>query len=113
MSVRFLGSSTNYDGSPTLFATADGYLVQGWSVQGSEDAIEIPHRLLAFLEPGTCLRAHLEDTGRGTFLLSGTPVSDPSILAEIKVPSHERCVEVPSAREIRPDDSPSDDRVSA
>ncbi|WP_433662582.1 hypothetical protein ACQPW1_10770 [Nocardia sp. CA-128927] len=113
MSVRFLGTSSNYDGSPTLFATATGYLVQGWLVQDREDTIEIPHRLLAFLEPGTCLSARLEDTGRGTFLLSGTPVSDSSILAEIEVPSHERCIEVPSAREIRPDDSPLVNTVTA
>lgn len=112
MIIRFLGTSSNYDGSPTLFATRNGYLVQGWLVSGREDTIEIPHRLLAFLEPGTCLSG-LKDTGHGTFLLSGTPVTDTDLLAEISVPSHERCIVVPSAREIRPDDTPLADRATA
>ncbi|MFB8276962.1 hypothetical protein [Nocardia colli] len=64
--------------------------------------IEIPHMLLGFLETGTCLDTPLTDTGRGTFTLSGTPVTDLEALQQMDLPSHETAIEVPIGKEIRP-----------
>ncbi|WP_433724598.1 hypothetical protein ACQP0C_27770 [Nocardia sp. CA-129566] len=64
--------------------------------------IEIPHMLMGFLEPGTCLGASLTDTGRGTFTLSGTPVTDLEALQQMQLPGHETAIEVPIGKEIRP-----------
>lgn len=105
MYVRFLGKDTRQEGSPTLYMThRNSYIVQGWKVPGRDDGvIEIPHPLLAYLEQGTCLDARLEDTGKGTFLLSGTPVTDADLLGMLNVPEHEQCIEVPAGIEERPD----------
>ncbi|WP_280330672.1 hypothetical protein [Nocardia wallacei] len=64
--------------------------------------IEIPHALLGFLERGTCLGAPLTDTGRGTFTLSGTPVTDQEALQQLELPGHETAIEVAKGKEIRP-----------
>jgi hypothetical protein len=62
MELRFLGSTSNNGGSPTLYATDRGtYLVQGWKVAdqaalaglaipGQETVVEIPKELLAFAD---------------------------------------------------------------
>ncbi|MBO0855528.1 MAG: hypothetical protein J2P18_17395 [Nocardia sp.] len=102
MHVRFLGGPTGGQGSPRLYATDRGTLaVQGWKT-GHDNRIEIPHRLLVHTEPGTCL-AGLQDTGHGTFLLSGAPITDPEALALMRIPSHETAVEVPITEEVTPD----------
>jgi hypothetical protein len=96
MRLTFLGKETQGGGSPTLFATdRDTYLVQGWKVRGRQGVIEIPQRLLAHLEPDTYLGVRLDDTGRGTFILSGVPVADPEALSQMDIPGHETCFEVP------------------
>ncbi|MGK8508210.1 hypothetical protein ACRS5S_09145 [Nocardia asiatica] len=64
--------------------------------------IEIPHILLGFLEPGTCLGTTLTDTGRGTFTLSGAPVTDLEALQQMNLPDHEIAIEVVKGKEIRP-----------
>jgi hypothetical protein len=70
MRLTFLGKETQTGGSPTLFATDRGtYVVQGWKVGGRHDSVEIPQRLVAYLEKGTCLGARLVDSGRGSFTL--------------------------------------------
>jgi hypothetical protein len=47
MRLRFLGKETQGGGSPTLYATdRNTYVVQGWKVEGQNDSVEIPHRLL-------------------------------------------------------------------
>ncbi|UGT61403.1 hypothetical protein [Nocardia asteroides] len=74
--------------------------MQGWKTP-TVDRIEIPHRLLAFAEPGTCLTG-LHDIGHGTFVLSGVPVDDPEALALMQIPGHE-AVEIPVGEEVRPD----------
>jgi hypothetical protein len=63
MRLRFLGSSSNNGGSPTLYETdRDTYVVQGWRVEdaetlaqmkipGHEAVIEIPKALLGFAPP--------------------------------------------------------------
>lgn len=104
MQIRFLGKNTNGGNSPTLYLTDRGtYIVQGWRVPGHDDQVEISHPLLAFLEPGTCLGVLLQDTGHGTFILSGELVTDPDVLAEMNIPDHETCIEVPLGQEIRGD----------
>lgn len=70
-------------------------MVQGRKVTGQHDSVEIPQRLLAHLAPGTYLGAPLDDTGRGSFTLTGTPVTDAEALSQMDVPGHETCVEVP------------------
>lgn len=101
MRLTFLGKETQGGGSPTLFATdRDTYVVQGWKVAGHNQSIEIPQRLLAHLEPHTYLGARLDDTGRGTFTLSGTPVTDAEALSQMDIPGHETCVEVPKNEEV-------------
>ncbi|RZS38795.1 hypothetical protein EV193_1044 [Herbihabitans rhizosphaerae] len=95
MRLTFLGKETQGGGSPTLFATdRQSYVVQGWKVSERTDCVEIPQRLLGHLEPGTCVGGSLRDTGRGSFVLSGQPVTDHQVLKQIAMPDHETCVEV-------------------
>lgn len=99
--LTFLGKTTQNGGSPTLFATNRGtYIVQSWKVEGHSDRVEIPHRLLAHTRPGTSIGAPLEDTGRGTFILAGTPVTDAAALATMNIPDHEISIEVQVGQEI-------------
>lgn len=95
MRLTFLGKETHAGGSPALFATdRDTYVVQGWTVAGRSSSVEIPHRLLGHLEPGTRLGTILHDTEQGSFLLSGVPVTDTEALSQMDIPGHETCVEV-------------------
>lgn len=95
MPLKFLGrgGSGNND-CPTLYATDHGYLAQGWRT-GAPETIEIPHLLLGFLEPDTYLGTTLTDTGRGTFLLNGRPVTDDETLNQLKLAEDETAIEVP------------------
>lgn len=102
MYVRLLGGGSGDGGSPRLWVTdRETFAVQGWKTD-ERDRIEIPHRLLAFADPGTCL-AGLIDTGKGTFLLRGDLVTDAEALAIMAIPGHEAAVEVPINREVEPD----------
>ncbi len=77
MRLTFLGKETQTGGSPTLFGTdRDTYVVQGWKVEGQPASVEIPPRLLGYLEAHTCLGARMHDTGCGSLILSGAPVTD-------------------------------------
>ncbi len=99
MRLTFLGKATQGGGSPTLFATdRDTYVVQGWKVSEGQGRVEIPRRLLAHLERDTALGVALHDTGRGTYVLSGAPVTDPEALGQMDIPGHETCVEVEKVR---------------
>lgn len=99
----FLGKETVNGGSPTLFATDRGtYVVQGWRVPNEELRVEIPSMLLAFLEEGTRLASSLEDTGRGSYVLSGAAIDDPEALAQMDIPGHETAVEVGKVRREDP-----------
>lgn len=101
MQLTFLGKETQGGGSPTLYATDRGtYVVQGWKVSGYPTQVEIPHRLLGHVEKGKCLGVHLDDTGRGSFVLAGEPVTDTAALAQMDIPGHELCVEVPTKKEV-------------
>jgi hypothetical protein len=100
MQLTFLGKDTVNGGSPTLFATdRDTYVVQGWRVPDDESSVEIPERLLDFLEPGTKLDVPLRETGLSTYRLSGQKIIDLDALAFMNIPGHETAVEVSKARE--------------
>lgn len=102
MQLTFLGKDTQGGGSPTLYATdRSTYVVQGWKLAGHPTQVEIPHRLLGHVEQGKCLGSHLDDTGRGSFILSGEPVTDGEALAQMHIPGHETCVEVTMKKEVR------------
>ncbi|WP_249644141.1 hypothetical protein [Nocardia sputi] len=96
MPLRFLGKggSTN-NGCPTLLANdPGGYVVQAWKTDRA-DTVELPHLLLGFLEPDTFIGATLTDTGRGTFRLTGRPVTEPELLAQLDIVDDETAIEVP------------------
>ncbi len=75
-------------------------LTHRFPLVGERQRVEIPQRLLAYLEPGTYLGAVLTDTGRGSFTLIGRPVTDPQALSQTDIPGHETCVEVPKEKEV-------------
>lgn len=96
MRLRFLGKGGSHSGGcPTLYATdRDTYVVQGWRTN-RPDTVEIPHLLTGFAEPDTYIGAALSDTGRGTFTVTGAPVTDAEALALMALPDHEHSIEVP------------------
>jgi hypothetical protein len=97
MEVRFLGKCGSTGGNcPTLLSCDDGYLVQAWTTE-SPGTVELPHRLLGFLEPDTFIGTPMTDTGRGTFLLTGTPVTDPATLVQLDIADDETVIAVPKA----------------
>lgn len=106
MQIRLLGGDSKPGHSPQLYATdRNSYLVQGWRTT-TADSIEIPHGLLRWLEPETCLGRVLTDTGHGTFILNGDPIIDQEVLAEMKIPDHESAVEVAVGIQRRRDAQP-------
>ncbi|WP_253799122.1 hypothetical protein [Nocardia amikacinitolerans] len=68
--------------------------MQGW-VTDRPGTVEIPHLLLGFAEPDTFIGAALTDTGRGTFTITGAPVTDPDAPAHMAIPEQEAGIEVP------------------
>ncbi|QIS18995.1 hypothetical protein [Nocardia terpenica] len=59
---------------------------------------EIPHLLLGFTEKETFIGATMTDTGRGTFTLTGKPVTEPRLLTQLKIETYETAVEVSKVR---------------
>ena len=101
MRLTLLGKETQGGGSPTLYATdRQSYVVQGWKVTGQDTSVEIPQRLLGYLQPATRLGAVLADTGRGSFILTGQPVTDTEALAQMNIPTHETCIEVSKKKAV-------------
>ncbi|WP_327145971.1 hypothetical protein [Nocardia sp. NBC_01327] len=98
MLLKFLGKGGSGDGDcPTLYATDTGtYVVVGWKT-GTQATVEIPHLLLGFAEPETFIGATLSDTGRGTFLISGQPITDRATVDTMSMEPHEAAIEVPKA----------------
>ncbi|MBF6175467.1 hypothetical protein [Nocardia blacklockiae] len=95
MSLKFLGRGGSGVGEcPSLFVGESHYVVQGW-VTEDPGTVEIPHLLLGFAEADTFLGARMTDTGRGTFTLSGRPVVEPEVLAQLELAEGEAVVEVP------------------
>ncbi|MEU2034192.1 hypothetical protein [Nocardia amamiensis] len=80
-----------------MFATDQGsYAIIGW-ITDQSGRVEIPHLLLGYLEPDTFIEARLEDTGRGTFLVSGRPITDRETLDQMTMETYETAIEVPKA----------------
>ncbi|AYF74191.1 hypothetical protein D7D52_10310 [Nocardia yunnanensis] len=103
MRLEWLGGDSTNGQSPTLYRSDRGtYVVQGWRTD-QPGKIEIPHRLLQFVTRGSCFGVKLDDTGHGTFMLVGEPVTDPEALGIIDAPGHEAAVEVAVGEERRPD----------
>ncbi|MGW0247738.1 hypothetical protein ACWDYH_13990 [Nocardia goodfellowii] len=96
MRMHFLGKGgTTGGGCPSLYATdRETYIVQGWKTD-DPDRIEIPHLLTGFALADTFIGATMTDTGRGTFTLSGIPVTDVETLGNMDIYPDETCVEVP------------------
>ncbi|MGW4770255.1 hypothetical protein ACWEO2_19685 [Nocardia sp. NPDC004278] len=96
MRLTFLGKGgSNKDGCPSLFATdQDTYVVLGWRTDRPE-TVEIPHLLTGYLQPRTYIGATLTDTGRGTFTVSGAPLTDSDTLDQLTMETYETAIEVP------------------
>ncbi|MFI6869028.1 hypothetical protein [Nocardia sp. NPDC050406] len=96
MRLHFLGKGgTTGGGCPSLYATdGETYVVQGWRTD-TPDQVEIPHLLTGFALADTFIGATMTDTGRGTFTLTGTPVTDRETRAQMDIYPDETCVEVP------------------
>ncbi|MGV9666917.1 hypothetical protein [Nocardia niigatensis] len=96
MRLTFLGKGGSGDRDcPTLYATdSDSFLVQGWKTD-RPDTIEIPHLLPGFADPDTFIGATMTDTGRGTFTVSGRPITDAETLGQLTLAPDETAVEVP------------------
>jgi hypothetical protein len=113
MQLRFLGIDTGKDGCPTLYASdRETYFIQGWRVSdpeiraslnfiGGETCVEVPRRLMTFLEPDTSRMVPSEElepfiyTNKGTYVVKGVEVTDPEVLGQMDIPAHETVVEVP------------------
>ncbi|MFE2958092.1 hypothetical protein [Nocardia tengchongensis] len=93
--LRLLGKNGSPGNTcPSLYDTEDGFVTQGWRTD-SLGTVEIPHVLLGYADPGSFIGSPLLDTGRGTFLVSGVPVTDPDMLAQMEIAPNEAAVEVP------------------
>ncbi|MEV2220625.1 hypothetical protein AB0E01_12165 [Nocardia vinacea] len=78
-----------------MYATdQSSFVVQGWET-GLPETVEIPHLLVGFAEPDTFIGASMADSGRGTFWLSGRPVTEPETLAQLDLADDETAIEVP------------------
>lgn len=100
MQLTLIGKQTQGGGSPTLFATdRDTYVVQGWKVPDQPTSIEIPKQLLDHLAGRPPLDVPLQDTGKGSYVLCGVPVTDAEALSQMEIPDYETCVEVSKLQE--------------
>ncbi len=72
--------------------------MQGWKVPGHETSVEIPTKLLGYLERNTQLAAALQVSGQDSYILSGLAVTETEALAQMDIPDHETCVEVGKVR---------------
>ncbi|WP_107657784.1 hypothetical protein [Nocardia suismassiliense] len=99
MRLQFLGKGgSDVGGCPSLYATdQDSYLIQGWETAAAQ-TVEIPHLLTGYAEPDTFIGAPMTDTGRGTFTLTGRPITEPETLAQLDLAPHETAIEVPKIR---------------
>ncbi len=97
MSLRFLGKGgSDRNGCPSLFAKDNSYVVAGWRT-GRPETVEIPHLLTGFAEPDTFIGAMMTDTGRGTFTLTGRPITDSETLVELDLADDETAIETPKS----------------
>jgi hypothetical protein len=113
MRLRFLGKTSNPDDSPTLYATDhDSYVVQGYEVNDSDvlgrididdgDAVvRVPASLFDFLRNDgvagtvtTVTAPIVHTTAVGDFIVRGRLIVEPVVLAQMRIPAGEVCVEV-------------------
>ncbi|WP_433725368.1 hypothetical protein ACQP0C_30150 [Nocardia sp. CA-129566] len=96
MRLQFLGKGgSDRNGCPSLYATDQHtYVVQGWRTD-QLGTVEIPHLLTGFAERDTFIGATMTDTGRGTFTLTGQPITDPGTLGELDLADDETAIETP------------------
>jgi hypothetical protein len=116
MQLTFLGKETTGGQSPTLYATdQDTYVVRGWVVTDAallaeaeypdeETLVEVPARLMNYLSedglmeeltPGPPI---VKVQPNGNYIVRGRHLRDQGALAQMNIPAHETCVEVPKAQ---------------
>ncbi|MBL1073079.1 hypothetical protein JK358_01590 [Nocardia sp. 2] len=98
-SLRLLGRNGSPSGAcPALYeAGPDVFLIVGW-LTDTVATVEIPHGLLGFAEHDRFIGAPLTDTGRGTFILKGEPVTDQETIAVLALEGNETAVVVPRCK---------------
>lgn len=98
MRIKLLGKGgSEGNGCPALYATDQGsYVAVGW-ITGGLETIEIPHLLPGFAESDTFIGAPMTDTGRGTFTLSGRPITDAETLSQLVLAEDETAIEIPKS----------------
>ena len=114
MRLTFLGKDSQPNQSPTLYVTDQGsYVVQGWIVPESdvlagivladnEADVEVPAKLMTHLandgirgEVVNLVAPIVQVRENGNYIVKGTSVTDAEALAQMDIPDHETCVEVP------------------
>ncbi|MET8334062.1 hypothetical protein [Streptosporangium canum] len=108
MALRFLGKDTIDGGSPTLFDDGDRYVLQGWIVTDPtvlaqldladhETVVEVPKELMKFLPEGVTVPAGspLVLDREETYVFRGPLITDPAVLVQLDMPSHETVIEIP------------------
>jgi hypothetical protein len=112
--LTFLGKESQPNNSPTLFVTdRDTYVVQGWIVTDpqaldiltptdDETIVEIPPKLMVNLvndgvsgDVTNLVPPIVHILENGNYIFQGARVTDTKALAQMNIPSHESCVEVP------------------
>lgn len=96
MRLKLLGKGgSEANGCPALYATDQGtYLAVGW-ITDTPETIEIPHLLTGFAEQRTYIGATMTHTGRGTFTVTGRPITDHETLSQLDLAEDEIGIELP------------------
>lgn len=113
MDIRYLGKESNVKNSPSLYATdQESYIVQGWrhadlstlnrlNIPEDETIVEVPPALFDHLARDgftgkitTISTPIMRVTADGNYIVQGKRVTDEAVLAKMKIPGHETCVEV-------------------
>ncbi|MGI5151392.1 hypothetical protein ACQEVC_34350 [Plantactinospora sp. CA-294935] len=110
-----MGKESTGGQSPTLYATdRDSYVVQGWRVADaallageeteSTTVVEVPPTLMTHLAKSgldgrvtQVVAPIVRVTATGNYVIQGARVSDDTTLAQMDMPAHESCVEVPAS----------------
>lgn len=93
MKLRLLGSGSDHGTCPAVYASDTGPLVVQGDITDRPGTVLVPHALLDWLEPGMQLPAEAV-AAPGMFLVSGRPLTDPEVLAQITLADHETAVVV-------------------
>lgn len=116
MGLELLGKGgSGKDDCPAVYYDTDDngvYVLVGWKT-ATAATIEIPHLLVGFVPSRTHVGVPLADTGRGTFLVSGQPVTDPATLARLGMEDYEMAIVVPNRERTYFGGVPQDSRAAA